>query len=52
MLGYARVCLLNWMANLHAGGWTVGNLDEFEGGMRIFAEESGHQVRLNSALLS
>ena len=29
----------------HAGGWTVGNLDEFEGAMRIIAEESGHQVR-------
>ncbi len=28
----------------HAGGWTVGNLDEFEGAMRIIAEESGHQV--------
>ncbi|KAL0025020.1 hypothetical protein WJX77_012002 [Trebouxia sp. C0004] len=26
------------------GAWTVGNLDEFEGGMRIIAEESGHQV--------
>lgn len=30
----------------HAGGWTVGNLDEFEGAMRIIAEESGHQVSL------
>ncbi len=28
----------------HTGGWTVGNLDEFEGAMRIIAEESGHQV--------
>ncbi len=33
------------MSLVDAGGWTVGNLDEFEGGMRIFAEESGHQVR-------
>lgn len=28
----------------NTGGWTVGNLDEFEGAMRIIAEESGHQV--------
>lgn len=29
---------------LPAGGWTVGNLDEAEGGMHIFAEEIGHRV--------
>ncbi len=29
---------------LHGGGWTVGTLDQFEGAMRIFAQESAAQV--------
>ena len=29
---------------LHGGGWTVGAVDQFEGAMRIFAEEGNNQV--------
>ncbi len=29
---------------LHGGGWTVGAVDQFEGAMRIFAEEGNIQV--------
>lgn len=29
---------------LHGGGWTVGTVDQFEGAMRIFAEEGNIQV--------
>lgn len=36
--------LVGALVYIHGGGWTVGNLDEFEGAMRIIAEESGHQV--------